>query len=148
MEALFEVHNIVSDWRPPFGKKSERREFGVNENQSFDSLSTLDGDVFRLIKIAGNRALIQYHHQFTLKNYEHPQNKQIWVNLGEAVSFTFLWGDKGITKKLKFKGFGPVKVKEPAPSQIEDIPIIHEKVETPIIRKELETPTIIPSENA
>ncbi len=134
MEALFEVLNIVSDWMPPFGKKSETREFGVNESQSFDSLRTLDGDVFRLIKLQGNRALIQYHHHFTLKNYEHPQNKQIWIDLGDEVSFTFLWGEKGITKKLKFKGFSHGNVEEPSP--IEEIPMIQEEIETPAILPE------------
>lgn len=100
--AIFEVKSIVQNWGPPFGKQSSSYEASVSVGQSFDSMPN-EGPIFKLIKIQGNTAIIQFHEKFTLKGHLHPRNRQAEVGKEEAVSFTFLWGNDGMTKSLRLK---------------------------------------------
>ena len=106
MNALFSVKSIETDWRPPFGKKSFEREVAVVNNSDFERAKGIDGSIFKLLEATEHKALVKYHTQFTLKNYHAPRNHEVWLNKGEEISFTYLWGNKGITKKLVFKGLG------------------------------------------
>ena len=104
MNAVFEVKEVVSDWNPPFAKKVSVEQFNVAERADFSLFDGLNENVFRVLKVEDGKALIQYHYQFSLKEYARPQNRQLWMEAGKPVSFTFLWGDKGITKTLMLKG--------------------------------------------
>lgn len=100
MKAIFEVEELVHDWSPPFDKRVTTEEFGIEVGEQFSRMNSNGEFVFKLIKLERNRALIEYNPLFTLKQYENPRNKRIWIGVGKDKSFTFLWGNKGATKRL------------------------------------------------
>jgi len=101
-QATFVVKSIVSKWRPPFGKDITEMEMTVSEGKSFDTMPK-EGSIFKLVKCDGNKALVEFSDKFTLKGHLHPRNRQIWIDKEEPVSFTYLWGEDGITKSLKLR---------------------------------------------
>ena len=101
-QAIFLVKSIVSKWRPPFGKEITKLEMDIDEGKTFDSMPK-EGSIFKLVKCDGNRALVEFSEKFTLKGHLHPRNRQVWIEKNEAVDFTYLWGEDGITKSLKLK---------------------------------------------
>lgn len=101
-KAIIGVQTVVNPWKPPFLKNVEEKELEVMEGDSFDSMEKVRGNIFKLIKCDGNNCIIQYSNQFTLKGYEHPGNKQVTIG-PEPVSFTYLWGSDGITKRVSVK---------------------------------------------
>lgn len=107
MAAIFEVETLFQHWGPPFEKKTETNEFRANENERFDTVNEkLPEPLFKLVRFSQDRALVEYNRLYTLKGYEQPQNRQIWIELEKSASFSFLWGEHGITKKVFFKGIG------------------------------------------
>ncbi len=100
MNAQFQVKSIINQWKPPFEKKIKEDTFNVKEGQSFSQIKGKGQFVFKLLRITGKRALIEYHPEFTLKGHENPGNKQLWFDSGETKNFTFLWGEDGITKSI------------------------------------------------
>ena len=104
MKGLFEIESIVSDWSPPFQKIKDTKEEEVAVNEGFDQVKGVEGSTFKLLKLEEGKALVEFNHLFTLKGYERPSTRQIWLQAGEeAKQFTYLWGDKGFTKKISFK---------------------------------------------
>ena len=101
-KALISLKTIVNPWRPPFHKKIDEEELEVGEGQSFDSIEKVEGKIFKIVKCDSDKCLVEFSGKFTLKGHEHPSNRQIWVS-NEPVSFTYLWGEDGITKKLAVK---------------------------------------------
>ena len=102
MKILFELREVNQDWRPPFEKKVESKDVLVNEGQSFG----VDNDgnkIFKLLEVQDRKALIEFSSQFSLKNYEQPKNHQVWVEDSDFVSFSALWTQNGVTKKLRVK---------------------------------------------
>ena len=106
MKALFEVKEIVNDWAPPFQTKVSLAEYVVNEAEGFSQFDGTNETVFRLLTVRNGNALVEYNNAFTLKGHEHPQNHQVWVSRNQPISFTFLWGEKGVTKTLLLKDVG------------------------------------------
>ncbi len=105
MPALFEVELLLQHWGPPFEKKKETNEFRVDEATSFDSVSERQPEkLFKLIRYTPERALVEYNRSYTLKGYEQPFNRQIWIENGKSAQFSYLWGEHGITKKVFYKG--------------------------------------------
>ena len=105
MPALFEVEMLLQNWGPPFEKKRETSEFRVNETASFDLVSDRQPEkLFKLVKFTEDRALVEYNRLYTLKGYEQPFNRQIWIENGKSAQFSYLWGEHGITKKVFYKG--------------------------------------------
>jgi hypothetical protein len=102
-KAIFEVKSTVQHWGPPFGKEVSSEEVEVSEGKSFDNHPKA-GSIFKLVKCDGNKALVEFNEKFTLKGHEHPRNRQVWIDRLEPVSFTYLWGNDGMTKSLKLKG--------------------------------------------
>lgn len=100
-KAIFEVKSIVQHWGPPFGKEVSSQDVEVAEGNSFDPHPKA-GNVFKLVKLDGGRALVEFNEKFTLKGHEHPRNRQVWID-EEPVSFTYLWGNDGMTKSLRLK---------------------------------------------
>ncbi len=101
-KAVFLVKNTVQHWRPPFGKEVSDEVLTVSEGEQFDNMEK-EGPVFKLIKCDGNKALVEFSEKFTLKGHLHPRNRQVWIQNHEPTSFTYLWGNDGITKSLKLK---------------------------------------------
>jgi hypothetical protein len=120
MKAKFEVTQIIQPWNPPFNKKIETKTYLVSEKERFDSIPKTNTLIFTLLTAHADKALIQYHLEFTLKGYVQPQNKQIWVEKDETKELAFLWGDDGLTKKITYQGLeagaGETAVQE-APSR-------------------------------
>ena len=107
MKAVFELQSITSQWSPPFDKNVEEQEITVEEGQSFDALEKMEKEfVFRLLKLNEEKALIGFHREFVVKgDGMHPAaTKQLWLEMNASREFAFQWADKGITKKLTFKG--------------------------------------------
>ena len=100
--AIFLVKSITQHWRPPFDKGLSEMELVVEEGQHFDDFPKA-GQVFKLIKCDGEKALVEFSEKFTLKGHLHPRDRQVWIDKEKAVSFTYLWGEDGITKSLKLK---------------------------------------------
>ncbi len=100
--AIFLIKSSTQHWRPPFGKEITELEMDVDEGKKFDDFPK-EGPIFKLVKCDRNKALIEFSGKFTLKGHENPRNRQIWIEKEEPVSFTYLWGNDGLTKSLKLK---------------------------------------------
>ena len=106
MRAVFDLKEIEQDWDPPFQKKIEQKEVIVSEGESF--CPDKEGkNIFTLLKVNTDKALIQFSDQFTLKGHEHPESKKIWITKIDYESFSALWTQNGVTKKLKLKDIIP-----------------------------------------
>lgn len=104
VSAIFRVESIETDWRPPFGRNSTSYEVIVEKGDCFDSIAGNGGEaVFKILNFDSGRVEVKYSNLFTMKNYKHQREKSIWLGKGEEETFTYLWGDRGITKKLKLK---------------------------------------------
>lgn len=103
MAAKFEIKEICQSWGPPFDKKIKTYDLDVEDGKSFDYFPRLQENLFKLIKTDGNKVLVHYHSQYTLKGYEQPSDHKMWIKLDEPKEFTFLWGEHGTTKKLTLK---------------------------------------------
>lgn len=99
MQAVFEIQELSQDWKPPFKKNRSTKTVSVSEGDSFEPIR--DGNhLFTLKGIHGSRALIAYNRLYTLKGYEHPTERQIWLELNEGKAFSSLWEENGITKTI------------------------------------------------
>ncbi len=99
MQAVFEIQEISQDWKPPFKKNRSTKTLSVTEGDSFEPLR--DGNhLFTLKGIHGNRVLLAYNRLYTLKGYEHPTERQIWLEMNEGKAFSSLWDENGITKTI------------------------------------------------
>jgi len=99
---VFLVKSITQKWRPPFGKGVTELEMDVGEGEQFDSHPKA-GSIFKLVKLDEDKALVEFSEKFTLKGHLHPRDRQIWIGKEKPVSFTYLWGEDGMTKSLKLK---------------------------------------------
>ena len=102
MAAVFELKTVAQDWRPPFKKTSTVQEVTVNAGDVFCD----DGKgnfVFKLLQMEGDRALVEFDREYTVKGYEIPTNRKIWIDKLDFKSFSALWQENGSTKMLKLK---------------------------------------------
>jgi len=53
------------------------------------------------VRVAPDKVLVEYSRFFTVKGYENPQSRQMWVDREGEQTLSYLWGEKGITKKIK-----------------------------------------------
>ena len=102
MKVLFEFREVSQDWRPPFEKKTDGKDILVKEGETFAE-DEKGNKVFKLLKVKDRKALIEFSSQYSLKNYEQPKNRQVWVEDSDFVSFSALWTQNGVTKKLRVK---------------------------------------------
>lgn len=117
MQAMIEVESMQQDWKPPFAKKRETKSFTLGEGESFETVR--DGSpLFTIQTIHGDKVLIQYNRLYTLKGYEHPTERKLWLNVHTPLKFSSLWDENGITKTLTLRS---VKYNEgehaPAPQE-------------------------------
>lgn len=103
MEAVFEVKSLRQQWKPPFKKEAEAKEVCVPVNAMFEKFDGTNENIFKLVKAGNGEASIWYSEQFTLKGHSHPRDRIVELKQGESASFTYLWGENGITKTVKFK---------------------------------------------
>ena len=103
MKAVFEIRTIESDWKPPFDKKATSYEIAVKKGETFDWIfgNGNNEPVFKLLDLNSGKVEVQYSKLFTLKNYKHQREKSIWLDKGNEETLTYLWGEKGITKKIR-----------------------------------------------
>ena len=102
MKAIIEVKALSQDWKPPFKKNVKTEEITVQENMEFDALRE-KGHLFKVHRISGDKILVEYNRAYTLKGYEQPQNRAVWIGLNESKSFSALWDENGVTKTLTVK---------------------------------------------
>ncbi len=101
--AKFILKEITQDWNSPFKTKIDETIVSVSEGESFSDDKEKGFKVFKLLKVTPEKALIEFSNQYTLKGHEHPENRQIWIDKKDFASFSSLWSQKGLTKKLMFK---------------------------------------------
>jgi hypothetical protein len=102
MQAVIEVESLSQDWKPPFAKKRETKSVTVNAGESFETLR--DGSpLFTIHAVQGDKVLLQYNRMYTLKGYEHPTERKMWINLHAPVKFSSLWEDNGTTKTITLR---------------------------------------------
>ena len=121
-KAIFEVKSIVQHWGPPFGKEVSSKDVAVSEGNSFDNHPKA-GSIFKLIKCKDDKALVEFSEKFTLKGHEHPRNRRVWIDKEAPVSFTYLWGNNGMTKSLTLKQIGgeaPVEIEGSEEGEIKE----------------------------
>ncbi len=100
--AVFILKTIVSPWKPPFTKKIGIEDYDVTVGQEFDTIEREPKKIFKLVKCNAETCLVEFSEKFTLKGHEHPGNRQIEIG-SDPTSFSYLWGEDGITKKLSLK---------------------------------------------
>ena len=102
MQAVIEIENLQQDWKPPFAKRRETKSVTVTAGETFEMLK--DGTpLFTIHAIQGDKVLLQYSRMYTLKGYEHPTERKMWVNMHTPVKFSSLWEDNGTTKTLTLR---------------------------------------------
>lgn len=101
-KAVITLTTIVNPWKPPFKKEMETVEMEVAEGKGFGSMEKVKGHLFTLLRCDSDKCVFRFSEKFTLKGHEHPGNREVEVGR-EPVSFTYLWGENGITKKLSVK---------------------------------------------
>lgn len=123
MKALFEVMTIETDWKPPFRKNIYNKDFEAKEQEGFDRITGNgnDEDAFQVEKIIHNKTLVKYSRLITLKDptkAKLEKERKIWLDINESQQFTYLWGEKGITKTLTYKGITTKDEEEKAKKEI------------------------------
>lgn len=116
MKALFEVKTIIADWAPPFKKNVETIEFEASQNEEFDKIQGNGNNeaVFKVLELGGDKAKLQFSALFSVKEPKEGtgQEKVINVSKGEEEVLSYLWGEKGITKKIIYKGLAPTEMRD------------------------------------
>ncbi|HLC80004.1 MAG TPA: hypothetical protein VJG83_06325 [archaeon] len=108
MKSLFEVKTIESDWKPPFKKNTYTNEFAADQGEAFDRITGNGNDepIFEILESAGDRVKVRYSRLFTIKEPDERcgKDKTVWLIRGMEQPLSYLWGEKGVTKKITFKG--------------------------------------------
>jgi len=124
MKALFEVTTIEADWKPPFKKNIATQEYFVGPNEGFDRIMGNGNDeaVFILTQVSGDRAKVNYSKLFTPKaiGENYGKDKSFWAIRGKEEVLSYLWGEKGITKKIVYKGISQAEMEEAEPPEEEN----------------------------
>jgi len=108
MKAIFEVKTIESDWAPPFKKNIYTEEYTPLLNEEFDKIKGNGNNesVFKVISANNESAKVEFSSLFTIKNpgEDDIANKILFLKKGEEKIIAYLWGEKGISKKIIYKG--------------------------------------------
>ena len=108
MKAIFEVKTIESDWAPPFKKNIYTEEYTPLLNEEFDKIKGNGNNesVFKVIDANNESAKVEFSSLFTIKNPTENDtvNKILHLKKGEEKIIAYLWGEKGISKKIIYKG--------------------------------------------
>ncbi len=114
MKGNFEVTTTVKDWEPPFETKTEKKEYSVDLNEDFNEDANLDSYVFALVELKPDQAVVVFNTQYTLKQSQYASASassslvvgpgKIKIPKGTEIEFSYMWGHRGTTKKIKFTG--------------------------------------------
>ncbi len=108
MKAIFHVKTIKSEWKPPFQKEVKEEEYTVGESEEFDRIVGNGNDeaVFQLEQVGGGRAKVRYSRVFMIKGQPDGQERarRIWLTRESPVTFTYLWGEHGVSKVITYVG--------------------------------------------
>ncbi|MCR4369051.1 MAG: hypothetical protein NUV67_04050 [archaeon] len=108
MKAVFEVKTIQADWAPPFKKNITVNTYEVKLHEEFDRITGNGNDesVFRALQIENDGAKLEFSPLFTLKDPQEEDRgeKVLYARKGTQKTIAYLWGEKGITKNIVFKG--------------------------------------------
>lgn len=103
MKAVFEIKEVRQSWHNPLEpKKISTKEAIAREFENFE-ITERGEPLFRLLRIQANQALVEYNRAYTLKSYEQPSSRSLWIAVRESAEFSSLWNSNGITKKLTLK---------------------------------------------
>jgi len=130
MKAVFVLRSVQSRWSPPFDKKIDEVDVEAELGKQFgELLPGTDGspNIFTLVRLDDSKALVEFSSIVTLKGHEHPGNRRVWISKDEGTSFTYLWGDNGITKTLRFKGISPGGSFSEAPAAEQENEIVEDE---------------------
>lgn len=104
MKAVLEVTSSINEWKPPFRKEKEVETITVEEGMLFDKIEQIkdkDEYVFRIMRIAPDKIVVEYNNHYTPKGYLKPRDRMITISKNEEAAFSCLWSELGITKSLK-----------------------------------------------
>ncbi|MFH0970202.1 MAG: hypothetical protein V1776_01950 [Candidatus Diapherotrites archaeon] len=118
MQAVIEIESLSQDWKPPFQKRKESKSVTINEGETFETLKN-GSPLFALHSIQGGRALLEYNRAFSLKGYEHPTERVIWLDMHSPVKFSSLWEDNGTTKTITLRSIKGSSSDEESPSGVQ-----------------------------
>lgn len=108
MKAIFHVKTVRAQWKSPFNKEASEEEYIVEENETFDHIMGNGNDeaVFHLEQIGSGRARVRYSRVFMPKGQPEGQEsgKRIWLSAGNPVTFSYLWGEQGVSKVVTYMG--------------------------------------------
>ncbi|HIH21194.1 MAG TPA: hypothetical protein HA222_00830 [Candidatus Diapherotrites archaeon] len=103
MKAVFDLKEVSQSWsKPTEPKRITAKEVIAEEGEQFD-LTEKSEPMFRFLRCNSDKALIEYNRAYTLKGYEQPLSRTIWIELKQTVEFSSLWNSNGLTKKLTLK---------------------------------------------
>ncbi len=135
MHAVIEIESLSQDWKPPFQKKRETKSVTVKEGETFEPLK--DGSpLFAIQSIEGSRILLEYNRTYTLKGYEHPGERMLWVSLHTPVKFSSLWDDNGTTKTVTLREISGARPVATVESPAEEASESHSTHSPPVSRRD------------
>jgi predicted AlkP superfamily phosphohydrolase/phosphomutase len=108
MDARIEVTTKINQWEPPFEKSETVVEYQGAEGEEFDN--DLGENAFKIHKIEKKYVIIEFNHKFTPKKSQYVlqedlvEGKFLKLPKNLEIELGYMWGNKGITKKVKFLG--------------------------------------------
>jgi len=108
MKTVFEVKTIEADWAPPFKKNIYTDEYNTSVNEQFDRIIGNGNNeyVFTVLEATPDKAKLKFSPLFTIKNPgdDDGNEKILTIYKGQEKTIAYLWGEKGITKRIFYKG--------------------------------------------
>lgn len=103
MKAYFDLKEVSQSWsKPNEPKKITAKEVVAEEGEQFD-MTEKNEPMFRLLRANGDKVLLEYNRAYTLKGYEQPLSRTVWMEERQTIEFSSLWNNNGLTKKLTLK---------------------------------------------
>ena len=103
MKAFFDLKEVRQSWsKPNEPKKITAKEVIAEEGEQFD-MTEKNEPMFRLLRANGGKVLLEYNRAYTLKGYEQPLSRTVWMEERQTIEFSSLWNNNGLTKKLTLK---------------------------------------------
>ncbi|MBI5553223.1 MAG: hypothetical protein HY917_00615 [Candidatus Diapherotrites archaeon] len=103
MKAVFVVKTLEADWKPPFKKTESIEEFQVAVGEGFDRFvgNGNDEDIFAVKDIRPPMVDLAYSKLFTMEGIPSAKHMVVTLRPNEEKIIRYLWGEKGITKRIK-----------------------------------------------
>ena len=102
MIAVLELRESKQQWTHPFTRQTATKNVEVQENSEFEELKN-GSKLFKVKSVQNTKVLVEYNPLYSMKGYEQPRNKQVWLELNQQKDFCALWENNGVTKSLTLK---------------------------------------------